>query len=164
MSQSGWRPGTAVANERYVLLALWSKKDISTLGGGPWVCAVSALASSVLVILLGALDWIRFRQNHSKTHYLIENYIFLGMKRDINSSACGVKFTTQISILVKFVINSMSGDLPFSRPKKRFVSRNGGNKFFFQQWSCIVQLKLFFSPIINRPCVVRAVLQTHSTL
>ena len=34
---------TAVGDERHVLLALWSRKDIQALQGGPWVCAVSAL-------------------------------------------------------------------------------------------------------------------------
>ena len=43
MSQSGRRPGTAVGDELHVLQALWSRKDILTLRGGPWVCAVLAL-------------------------------------------------------------------------------------------------------------------------
>ena len=46
MSQPGRRPGTAVGDEQHVLQVLWSMKDILTLWGGPWVCAVSALVSS----------------------------------------------------------------------------------------------------------------------
>ena len=36
-------PGTTVGNERHVPQALWSRKGILTLRGGPWVCAVLAL-------------------------------------------------------------------------------------------------------------------------
>ena len=43
MSQPGQRLGTALGNEQHVLQALWSSKYILTLGGGLWVCAVSAL-------------------------------------------------------------------------------------------------------------------------
>ena len=42
-SQPGRGPGTAVGDEWHVLQILWSRKDISTQRGGPWVCAVSAL-------------------------------------------------------------------------------------------------------------------------
>ena len=43
MSQPGRRPGTALGDKSHVLKALLSRKDILTLRGGPWVCAVSAL-------------------------------------------------------------------------------------------------------------------------
>ena len=33
-------------DEQHVLQALWSRKDILTLRGGPWVCAVSTLVNS----------------------------------------------------------------------------------------------------------------------
>ena len=43
ISQPVQRPGTTVDDERHVLEVLTSRKDILTLLGGPWVCAVSAL-------------------------------------------------------------------------------------------------------------------------
>ena len=51
MSQPGQRPGTAVGDERvHILQTWWSRKDIKTLRGGPWVCAVSALVILILPI------------------------------------------------------------------------------------------------------------------
>ena len=46
MSQPGRRPGTAVGNEQHVLQALWSRKEILTLQGKLWVCAVLALVKA----------------------------------------------------------------------------------------------------------------------
>ena len=45
MSQPGGRSGTNVGDERHVLQALLSSKDILTLQGGPWVSAGLALVS-----------------------------------------------------------------------------------------------------------------------
>ena len=53
MSQPGRRPGTVVGDEQHVLQALWSMKDILTLRGGPWVCAVSALVLVNLILPVG---------------------------------------------------------------------------------------------------------------
>ena len=45
MSQPSRRPGIPVGDERHILEALWSSKNILTLRGGPWVWAVSGLGS-----------------------------------------------------------------------------------------------------------------------
>ena len=50
MSQPGLRPVTTADDEWHVLQALWSRKDILILRGGPWVRAVSALVSSRSVV------------------------------------------------------------------------------------------------------------------
>ena len=55
MSQPGRRPGTAVGDEQHVLQALWSRKNILTLRGGPWVCAMSALVYTLFNSLFFSL-------------------------------------------------------------------------------------------------------------
>ena len=76
MSKPGQRPGTAVGDERHVLQPLLSRKDILTLRGGPWVCAMSALVFKYFnTIIILSLNFHMLLLAIIQTMFSVNNYL-----------------------------------------------------------------------------------------
>ena len=124
MSQAGRRPGTAVGDERHVLKALWSRKYIQALRGGPWVCAVSALVllNSFRITFANNVD-TKYAPFFSVITILYKTYLLLILGVHYKSKFCPEIFFLSGLVqnklkLYVFEMGFMKNQLKLTVPKK----------------------------------------------